>query len=1158
MASTNNVDRHLPKVEWSRPEGTWPTGPEIHRQFEQQVADTPQATATICGEERLTYSDLDRLAEDIAGRLRARGVGPDTPVGLCVERSPLVAAAMLGTLRAGAGFVPLDPNYPKERVAYMLEDSGTPVVLTRGIHRETLGKTKAQVIDLDSPETREGAPSPTEPSSGYRTAYVVYTSGSTGRPKGVVLSHRNFMPLMHWSRKYFSLGPETRALQTLSCCFDFGIFEILSTLLFGGALIFPRSHELKNLECYGDLAQKHQVNTLHSTPSIVRQLLALGADLSTVRCVHLGGEPIPEALSRSIFEAAASDCVLYNGYGPTEVTVNSTIFAQRGVGDGVPAELPIGRVTAGTHGYVLDRRGVPVDAGEEGELCLGGLGVARGYLGRPSLTAGRFVPDPFTEEPGGRLYRSGDRVRHLPDGNLKFLGRFDYQVKIRGFRIEVGEIEAVLVQHPEVHEAVVLPEGVDGKRRLVAFVLPPSGVEPTSGALRRFLKNSLPEHMIPASFRVLTTFPLNPSGKTDLLALTRMAEQGTEEHEALPDLARTFDEEANLTVNQSLFWFTHQLQAGHQLYYDRTPARFTLEGTVDATHFRRAFQRVVDGSDILRSYFLEVDGLPRRLVRDSLTAEVDEIDLSPEEDPEAAFKDWLAERREIDMDFEHKLFDCALVKLGPERTVWYFNLFHILADAWSISLIFRFTAENYALSLEGRLDEAPEMVPFQDFVEVDRELRSSPRYVKAEEYWHQKLSRPLVPSRFFLTGTAPATDATFRIAVDLGAKRSARIREVAKEQGFFSPAVPFATVLFAYLHRMNGQSPIRLGTPFANRQPRFRECIGLFMTVCPTEVEISPNETFFSLARKSQREIAYTTRNEFYPVRNPASRPAYDVHLNYQNISFQDFAGIPSQFELLMLGRSNDRLDVQVRDFDESGSFSIDFDFNRGHFNEEQAELTVTHYLRLLDTFLEQGDEEIDRADMLSAEEHEHLLAASSGAARVFLGEDSPPEARLYVVDRWLNLLPEGVVGDIYLAGVDFDPQGTEPVPNPFDNKPTTALIPTGRRGRLVDGRVVEQIETPKAEEDSSEESEFTAPRNPQEEAIAAAYAEVLGMDRVSIHDDFFGLGGNSLLAAQLILALRRNLERPVPLAWVFEAATVAELAERIRLDRLGGAASGA
>jgi non-ribosomal peptide synthetase component F len=961
------------------------------------------------------------------------------------------------------------------------------------------------------------------------------------------------MPLMHWSQAYFPLGPHTRVLQTLSCCFDFGIFEILSTVLFGGTLIFPQSHELKNLESYGDLVSRHQVNTLHSTPSIVRQILALGATLETVSCLHLGGEPIPETLSRAIFEATSSTSVLHNGYGPTEVTVNSTIFTLTAGSDSIPAELPIGRATAQTSVHVLGRQDLTLDQESDGELCLGGLGIARGYLHRPSLTALRFVPDPFSDQPGCRLYKSGDRVCYLPEGHLKFLGRFDHQVKIRGYRVEVGEIENALVLHPEVHEAVVLPQGTDGCRRLVAFLLPPSGLSPTSGSLRRHLKKSLPDHMLPAKFHVMPSFPLGPSGKTDLLALTHMAEEGSEEHEALPDLARAFDEQGNLTVNQSLFWFTHKLQAGHQLYYDRTPVRFTIEGAIDLFHFCRAFQRVVDASDTLRSRFLEVDGLPRRLIHQELAVEVDEVDLSQDDDPEEALQSWLQERRNHPMDLEHQLFDCVLVKLAPKRTVWYLNLFHILADAWSIALIFRHTAEGYALSLKGHVDEVPDMVPFQEFVELDRTLRSSPRYEKAEGYWRGKLASPLVPSRFFLTGMTPATDQTFRMSLDLGVERSTLIRGVSREQGFFSPAVPFAAVLFAYLHRLNGRSPLRIGTPFANRQPHFRDCIGLFMTVCPTQVEIAPRETFFTLARKAQLEIARTTRFEFFPVRNPASNPAYDVHLNYQNISFPEFSGMPSRFELLMAGRSNDRLDVQVRDFDGSGSFFLDFDFNRGHFNEKQGQLAIGHYLCLLDILLSNGDQEIDRAEMLSGEEQQGLLAMSAAAAQHWSNDKGTEGSRLYVLDPWLNLLPEGVVGEVYMAKLGTDPNGPVPIPSPFDDPPNASLVTTGSRGRWSQGLIEVVAEGLETEVRTLEdESPFTSPRSDLEAALAEVYAVVLDTAQVSVFEDFFSLGGNSLLAAQLVLALRRKLERPIPLGWVFESPTVAELGKRIELDRLG------
>ncbi|MEM7351836.1 MAG: amino acid adenylation domain-containing protein [Acidobacteriota bacterium] len=1123
--------------------------PAIHQLFAQQVERDPTATAVICGAERWSYGELDQRARAIASRLGGAGAGPETLVGLCLERSPLAAAAMLGTLQAGAGFVPMDPTNPAERLTYLLDDARAPVVLTRAAYGESLQDAPSEVIDLEALDDPVGGEvfgeEPRE-----RTAYVVYTSGSTGRPKGVVVSQTTFVPLLYWGRELFGLGPDTRAVQTLSFGFDFGVFEVLSTLVFGGTLIFPERHELKNLERLAELAAEHRANVIHSTPSIVRQILALGGRLDTVEIVHLGGEPIPRSLSQAIFAASAPGCRLFNGYGPTEVTVNSAIFEQRADGSEIPEELPIGHITVDTTGYLASRHGDPVAPGEVGELLLGGGGVARGYLRRPALTAERFVPDPFSTEEGARLYKSGDQTRALPDGNLMFLGRFDHQIKLRGFRIELGEVESALSAHPAVRETAAMVVGEGGGRRLAACVLAAPGRPPTSGELRRHAKGSLPEHMVPTRLLVLERFPLTESGKVDRQALSRLAADGeasgaASEHEPIPDLARAFDEQSNLTVNQSLFWFIHQLQSGRQLYYDRTPVSFTLEGEIDPHHFRRAFQQVVDGSDILRSRILEVDDLPRRVVDREVAAPVDVVDLSQAGDPSAALAQWLEARREIDMRFDSKLFDCALIKLTPQRTVWYFNLFHILADAWSIALIFRRVAEGYQRSLDEDPETLPALVPFSRQIELDHQQRASPRFEKAEEYWRQKLAQPLLPNRFFGTTDTPTTSRTRRLIVELGAERSQRIRDTAKQNGLFSPAVFFATVLFAYLYRLSGERRLRLGSPFANRQPQFRECIGLFMTVCPTEVEIADGETFLSLARKAQVEIAHTTRHEFYPVRNPVHRPAYDVHLNYQNISFQDFAGLPAHVDLLMAGRSNDHLNVQVRDFDESGSFSLDLDFNQSFFDEAQGQLAADHYLRLIDAMVADGQQPIESVDMLSGAERERLQTLSAGAAREWLGADATDAAQLYILDRWSGLLPEGVTGEVYLGGVEAS-NGREPVADPFGA--ASHLVPTGQRARLVDGRAEVIRDDSEAEDLATETANvpYVAPRSPLESTLADIYAHVLGTDRVGIHEDFFGLGGNSLLATQLVLALRQELEQQVPLRWVFEAPSVAELGERI------------
>jgi amino acid adenylation domain-containing protein len=366
----------------------------------------------------------------------------------------------------------------------------------------------------------EALPSGTEPtlldegSEPRSLAYVVYTSGTTGRPKGVQISHESLVPMLLWGCDYFGLGEHTRVLQNLSFCFDFGIFEHLTTLAAGGTLIFP-GEAAGDPRAFAQECVRQCIDTLHTTPAFASELAAAEASLSGLEILHLGGEALSLDLVARLREAAPRAAV-YNGYGPTEATVNSSIFRIGESEDAGWPVVPIGRRSAKNALYLLDRTGRLVPFGVGGELHVGGLGVARGYLGRPDLTAERFVPDPFGSSPGGRLYRTGDLARYLPDGMLAFLGRIDNQVKVRGFRIELGEIEAALVALAGVREAVVLArEDAPGDRRLVAYVV---GDAP-AGALRQALQERLPAYMVPAAFVATAALPLTPNGKVDRKAL---------------------------------------------------------------------------------------------------------------------------------------------------------------------------------------------------------------------------------------------------------------------------------------------------------------------------------------------------------------------------------------------------------------------------------------------------------------------------------------------------------------------------------------------------------------------------------------------------------------------------------------------------------------
>jgi len=503
----------------------------LHAWFARQAAATPDATAVTAASGTLTYAELHRASNAIAHRLRAFGVQRGTLVGLFLERDAPLVVALLGILKAGGAYVPLDPIYPDERLDYIIEDSAVPVVITSGELSIRLSNPMVMRLELDAASLRPGADEDVSPlavvNEAEDPAYVIYTSGSTGRPKGCIVTHRNVLRLFTATEVWFSFNPGDVWTFFHSAAFDFSVWEIWGALLYGGRLVVVPYFTSREPAAFCELLVRERVTVLNQTPSAFRQLMKAeeatpDAAALSLRYVIFGGEALEFASLRSWFERHGdSRPQLINMYGITETTVHTTYRPLRRADADEGRGSLIGQPIADTPMLVLDPRGHLSPIGVPGELHIAGVSLAIGYLNRPELTARRFVPDSFGVSVNGKLYRSGDLARRLPNGDIDYLGRIDDQVKIRGFRIELGEIENVLATHPAVLQAVVLArqDAPGAEKRLVAYVVPRGEEHLTVDVLRAHLLTRLPEYMVPSALVVLEQLPLTANGKVDRRAL---------------------------------------------------------------------------------------------------------------------------------------------------------------------------------------------------------------------------------------------------------------------------------------------------------------------------------------------------------------------------------------------------------------------------------------------------------------------------------------------------------------------------------------------------------------------------------------------------------------------------------------------------------------
>jgi amino acid adenylation domain-containing protein len=518
-------------VDWNKTHTDYPHDQCIHQLIESQAARTPDAIAIVSRDQHLTYHQLNQRANYLANHLRTLGVGPDMLVGICLERSIEMMVGLLAILKAGGAYVPLDPHYPHDRLALMLEDAQVPVLLTTCHLLEHLPKHHSTLICIDEHKDMREPENPVCTTTPDNLAYIIYTSGSTGTPNGVMIAHRGLVNHAIASMRMFELNPSDRMLQFSSISFDAAAEELFPTWITGGTVVLRTEEMLESFASFIDCVAHYGITILDLPTSFwhawVTHLEQTPVRLpGSLRLVVVGAEKALVERYRTWCTIVGNSVAWLNTYGPTETTITAMAYAPDGSLDRLSdagrgsGSVPIGRPLDNVQVYVVDSYLQPVPVGLPGELCISGVGLAHGYLKRPTMTEKRFVANPFVAEPDARMYKTGDMVRYLPDGVVEFLGRIDHQVKIRGFRIELAEIEVSLSHHPGVRDVVVLArEETPGQPYLVAYVVPKPGHNLDTPSLRSFLQEKLPDYMVPSAFVLLDELPLTPNKKIDRRAL---------------------------------------------------------------------------------------------------------------------------------------------------------------------------------------------------------------------------------------------------------------------------------------------------------------------------------------------------------------------------------------------------------------------------------------------------------------------------------------------------------------------------------------------------------------------------------------------------------------------------------------------------------------
>jgi amino acid adenylation domain-containing protein len=1001
------AERRQLLIEWNDTAADYPRDACLHHLFEAQVERTPEAAALECDGNRLTYRELNRRANRLARRLKRLGVGPEVLVGVLAERSLETVVSLLAVLKAGGAYVPLDPSYPQERLAFMLADARVGILLCQKKWATLIAADAARLLYIDELAQRggEGGANLESGTTPDNAAYVIYTSGSTGTPKGAVGLHRGAVNRCCWMWQAYPFAPGDIASHKTPLSFVDSVWEIFGALLQGvPSAIVPEAVAREPELLVRRLAER-KVTRLVAVPSLLKAIFDQCPDaakqLRRLKICISSGEALPVNLAGR-FRAALPGCRLINLYGSSEVAGDVACYE---VSDELEATIPIGRPIHNTRIYVLDPNRHPVPVGVSGEIYVGGENLARGYLHGPELTAEKFVADPFVRDPGSILYRTGDLGRYRADGNIEFLGRVDNQVEIRGCRIEPGEVEAALMQHPAVKETVVIAsdvtrgeappsrpspvegEGVsDSDRRLVAYLVCHAQVT-SINELRSFLKEKLPDFMVPSAFVTLDALPMTPNGKIDRVALTGLrgrkfkteaveaeAIEARSESEAL--VAQLWRQELKLKrvgVNENFFQLGgHSLLAAKMASQLRTavgkdisiadifraptvaglaeliekklrgeaepelpaivagpqrrllplslsqkrlfvfsrllggdflnmPYAYRLEGRLDLPALRLAVQEIVRRHAVLRSGFVDADDEPRQFVRYHVKVKIPLIDLSglgPERESERVERLSHADAVQC-FDLEKPpLLRVKILRLSADKHLLLVTMHHLVTDQWSMGVFRKELGLLYAAFSSGLTSPLTNPAfQFSDFVLWQHRLLSAGALSRSLDYCMRQLGEPS-PRLDFHGTERPRKKARYHstrkpFEVDDGLFTG--IRSFAADKNC-TPFMVFLTGLFVWVHRLTGESDVRIATLVANRtQPGTEGLIGYFVNAVVLRARVLPKLSLQELLEQvrevclsayAHAEVPFEFLEDLLEKQHRhRGAPLYQVMLNYRNLS---------------------------------------------------------------------------------------------------------------------------------------------------------------------------------------------------------------------------------------------------------------------------------